>query len=81
MQFPHDIVGWITVITFAGGLFGLVFKYTIGDKLVSLQDTIKDLNSNLKAQDGRLDQHEGKLISLDTRTSALEKWTDKHTRN
>ncbi|QOY98405.1 hypothetical protein IRM63_03880 [Leuconostoc citreum] len=78
MTFPHDIVGWLCIISFAGGVLGIVFKYTIGDKMVSLQETIKDLNTNLKAQDGRLDQHEGKLINLDTRTSALEKWTDTH---
>lgn len=69
--FPHDLVGWLTVIGSISGAMWFVIKYTFVKSMDSLNDTIRELKDSLKGYDSRIDD-------LDKRTSVLEDWRQHH---
>lgn len=69
--FPHDLVGWLTVIGSISGATWFVIKYTFVKSMDSLNDTIRELKDSLKGYDSRIDD-------LDKRTSVLEDWRQHH---
>ena len=72
--FPHDLVGWLTVIGSISGAMWFVIKYTFVKSMDSLNDTIRELKDSLKGYDRRLDD-------LDKRTTVLEDWRVHHDDN
>ena len=72
--FPHDLVGWLTVLATLSGAMWFVIQHTFVKSINSLNKTIAGLQDTLKGYDSRIDDHE-------TRISVLEDWREHHDDN
>lgn len=66
---PHDLVGWLTVLTSISGAVWVIIKLTFVKSFNQLNDTIKELKNTIGSVDHRLDD-------LDKRTLRLEDWRE-----
>jgi len=67
--FPHDLVGWLTVLASLSGAMWFVIKMTFVKSIDRLNKTIAGLQDALNGYDSRIDDHE-------TRISVLEDWRE-----
>lgn len=72
--FPHDLVGWLTVLATLSSAMYCVIKMTFVKSIDSLNKTIVGLQGTLKVYDSRLDDHEKRI-------SIIEDWREHHDDN
>ena len=70
---PHDLIGWLTVLTSISSAVWVVIKFTFVKSFDQLNDTIKELKNTIGSVDHRLDD-------LDKRTLRLEEWREYHSK-
>lgn len=63
--FPHDLIGWLTVLSTGGGAIWFIIKYTFVKSFDTLNDTINQLKDNLNSYDTRIDDHEARIRVLE----------------
>lgn len=68
---PHDLIGWLTVLTSISGAVWVVIKLTFVKSFDMLNETMKELKNTIGSVDQRID-------NLDRRTSILEDWRAYH---
>ena len=68
---PHDLIGWLTVLTSVSGAVWVVIKFTFVKSFDMLNETMKELKNTIGSVDQRID-------NLDLRTSILEDWRAYH---
>ncbi|UEG66612.1 hypothetical protein GZH44_07610 [Weissella hellenica] len=68
---PHDLIGWLTVLTSVSGAVWVVIKFTFVKSFDMLNETMKELKNTIGSVDQRID-------NLDRRTSILEDWRAYH---
>ena len=67
--FPHDLVGWLTVLATLSAAMWFVIKMTFVKSIDSLNETIAGLKDTLKGYDSRIDDHEKRI-------SIIEDWRE-----
>lgn len=70
---PHDLIGWLTVLTSISGAVWVIIKFTFVKSFDQLNDSIKGLQNTIGSVDQRLDD-------LDKRTLRLEDWREYHSK-
>lgn len=72
--FPHDLVGWLTVVATLSGAMWFVIQNTFVKSMNDLNKAITGLQETLKNYDSLLNDHE-------TRIRLLEDWREHHDDN
>ena len=67
--FPHDLVGWLTVLATLSAAMWFVIKMTFVKAIDNLNETIAGLKDTLKGYDSRIDDHEKRI-------SIIEDWRE-----
>lgn len=70
---PHDLIGWLTVLTSISCAVWVIIKFTFVKSFDQLNDSIKGLQNTIGSVDQRLDD-------LDKRTLRLEDWREYHSK-
>ena len=69
--FPHDLIGWLTVLGSITGAMWFIIQHTFVKSMDSLNDTIRELKDSLKGYDSRIDDHESRI-------RVIEDWRQHH---
>lgn len=69
--FPHDLVGWLTVLATLSGAMWFVIKVTFVKSVNDLNKAITGLQDTLKSYDTRIDDHEKRI-------AVIEDWREHH---
>ena len=67
--FPHDLVGWLTVLATLSAAMWFVIKLTFVKSIDNLNETIAGLKDTLKSYDSRIYDHEKRI-------SIIEDWRE-----
>lgn len=70
---PHNLIGWLTVLTSVSGAVWVVVKFTFVKSFDMLNETMKELKNTIGSVDQRIDD-------LDKRTLRLEDWREYHSK-
>ena len=70
---PHDLIGWLTVLTSISGAVWVVIKFTFVKSFDMLNETMKELKNTIWSVDQRIDD-------LDKRTLRLDDWREYHSK-
>lgn len=63
--FPHNLIGWLTVLSTLIPAVWFVIKITFVRSFDSLNQTMKQLQQSLMSYDSRIDDHEVRLRLLE----------------